>query len=323
MYTPSFPSISFRRHTASAFTLVVLLTVMLIPPLPAFGQADVSTGTLKGSILDQNGENLAGAAVTVTDLNRGITRTATSNSDGVYQVPLLQPGRYQLQVEAQGFAKSLIKGIELTVGQIVVYDVKLNVGTVTSEIVVSAEPPLIQIEQTQQANTINQSQIEALPNINRNMTAAVFTLPGVASSEATRTQQPGFTGFATTGFSIGGSNGRNNLSTIDGGENEYGSGQYRVFIPVDSIQEFQVNRNSFAAEFGFTVGSSVNIVTKSGSNQYHGSAYGYYRNNSTQAVNFIDQLRTGQEPYSQNVNSGVTAGGPIVKGKLFFFTTYE
>jgi hypothetical protein len=323
MYTPSFPSISIRRHAASVFTLVVLFTVMLISALSAFGQADVSTGTLKGSILDQNGETLAGAAVTVTDLNRGITRTATSNSDGVYQIPLLQPGRYQLQIEAHGFAKALIKGIELTVGQIVIYDVKLNVGTVTSEIVVAGESPLIQIEQTQQANTINQSQIAALPNINRNMTAAVFTLPGVASSEATRTQQPGFTGFATTGFSIGGSNGRNNLSTIDGGENEYGSGQYRVFIPVDSIQEFQVNRNSFAAEFGFTVGSSVNIVTKSGSNQYHGSAYGYYRNNSTQAVNFIDQLRTGQEPYSQNVNSGVTAGGPIVKGKLFFFTSYE
>jgi hypothetical protein len=169
MYTPSLPSISIRRHAASAFTLVVLLTVILIPALPAFGQADVSTGTLKGSILDQNGETLAGASVTVTDLTRGITRTATSNSDGVYQVPLLQPGRYQLQVEAQGFARALVKGIELTVGQIVVYDVKLNVGTVTSEVVVSAEPKLIQIEQTQQANTINQSQIEALPNINRNI----------------------------------------------------------------------------------------------------------------------------------------------------------
>src|SRR4029453_19090955 len=111
MYTPSFPPISIRSHAASVFTLVVLLTVLLITVLPAFGQADVSTGTLKGSILDQNGETLAGAAVTVTDLNRGISRTATSSSDGVYQIPLLQPGRYQLKVEAQGFAKALIKGI--------------------------------------------------------------------------------------------------------------------------------------------------------------------------------------------------------------------
>jgi hypothetical protein len=305
-----------------SFRLLILLLV-LIWPASAFGQVDVSTATLRGTVLDPNGAVVAGATITITNPDKGISKTTKSGPDGAYQIPLLPPGSYDLQVDAVGFSREVVRNLQLTVGQIVVFDVSLRVGAVSTVVEVTAEAPLIQVEQTQQANTINALQVENLPNINRSMTAPVFTLPGVSDSEATRSQQPGFTGFATTGFSIGGSNGRNNLSTIDGGENEYGSGQYRVLIPVDAIQEFQVNRNSFAAEFGFTVGSSVNIVTKSGTNNFHGSAYGYFRDSSTQANNFIDQLRTGQKLFSQNAYAGGTFGGPIVKEKFFFFTSYE
>ncbi len=290
--------------------------------LSTLGQVDVSSATIKGTVTDPNSAAIPGATVTVTSTDKGISKIARTGADGTFRIPLLQPGDYQVQVEAQGFAKS-VANVELTVGQSLVYDFSLQVGAITNVVDITTEAPLIQVEQTQQANTINQAQVENLPNINRNMTAAVFSLPGVTNAEATRSQQPGFTGFATTGFSIGGSNGRNNLSTIDGGENEYGSGQYRVFIPVDSIQEFQVNRNAFAAEYGFTVGSSVNIVTKSGTNKLHGSAYGYFRDKFTQANNFIDQLRDGKELYQQNLITGGTIGGPIMKNKLFFFTSYE
>jgi carboxypeptidase family protein len=301
----------------------LVLLVLLVSPLPIRGQVDVATATVKGTVTDPNGAVIVGATVKVTSVDRGISKTAKTGSNGQYQIPLLQPGTYEIQAEADGFAKAVARDVGLTVGQSLIYDVSLRIGTITNAVEVMSDAPVIQVEQTQQANTINQRQVENLPNINRTMTAAVFTLPGVSDAEATRTQQPGFTGFATTGFSIGGSNGRNNLSTIDGGENEYGSGQYRVFIPVDSIQEFQVNRSSFAAEFGFTVGSSVNIVTKSGTNQLHGSAYGYFRNHATQNNNFIDELRTGQKLYSQNVITGGTIGGPIIKNKLFFFSSYE
>lgn len=301
-----------------------VLLVTLICSLPVAGQVDVATATLKGTIIDQNGAAVSGASVVVISSERGLRKIANSNADGTYQIPLLQPGTYEVQVEAQGFAKVVAQEVQLTVGQSLVYDVNLRIGAITTVVDVTAEAPLIQVEQTQQANTINKLQVENLPNINRSMTAAVFTLPGVSNSEATRSQQPGFTGFATTGFSIGGSNGRNNLSTIDGGENEYGSGQYRVAtIPVDAIQEFQVNRSAFAAEFGFTVGSSVNIVTRSGTNQFHGSAYGYFRDHLTQANNFIDNLRGSGELYSQNLITGGTFGGPVVKNKLFFFVSYE
>ncbi len=308
----------------SKLSYLILLLFVLAVALSGYGQVDYSTATLKGTVLDPQAAAIPGATVTVTNPSTGSIKVVKAGSDGTYQVPALAPGTYEVKVEAQGFQKSIAKSVLLTVGQVEIYDFHLTVGSVNTVVEVSTEAPLISVTQTQQANTIDLAQVENLPNINRNMTAAVFTLPGVTNSEATRTQQPGFTGFTTTGFSIGGSNGRNNLSTIDGGENEYGSGQYRVTsIPVDSIQEFQVNRSSFAAEFGFTVGSSVNIVTKSGTNRFHGSAYGYFRNHTTQAVNFIDQLRTGTKPYSQNVFSGGTVGGPMVKDKLFFFTAYE
>jgi outer membrane receptor protein involved in Fe transport len=307
------------------FTLSVFLTIAI----SAFGQADVSSATVKGTVTDPQGAAVASAVVSVKDLNQGAIRTATTDSNGEFQVRLVRPGVHEITVEARGFSQYLIKEVQLTVGQTASYDIKLEVAGLKTEVVVTTSSPLIEIERTQQANTIDQRQVENLPNINRNMTAAVFTLPAVTDAHATRSQQPGFTGFLTTGFSIGGSNGRNNLSTIDGGENEYGSGQYRVAtISPDAIQEYQVNRNGFSAEYGFTVGSSVNIVTKSGSNKIHGSAYGYFRNNTTQAVNFIDQIRSaipgvGQEPFQQNAYAGGTLGGPIKTDKLFYFVSYE
>jgi hypothetical protein len=299
--------------------LVVALSV------GAFAQVDYSTATLRGTVLDPQGAAISGANVTVTNTATGISRTTKTGGDGAYHIATLQPGSYQVTIDAQGFAKELAKGVELSVGQVLNYDFHLKVGAASETVEVSADSvPLIQTDQTQQANTINQVQVDALPNINHNITQAVYTLPGVANADAPRTQQPGFTGFGTTGFSIGGSNGRNNLSTIDGGENEYGTGQYRITtIPQDTIQEYQVNRNGFAAEFGFTDGSAINIVTKTGGNQFHGSAYGFFQNHSTSAQNFFNGIEGLPSAYSQNTYAGFSVGGPIKKDKLFFLLAYE
>jgi hypothetical protein len=301
------------------------MMAVLLVGLPALAQVDYSTATLKGTVVDPNGAVIAGATVTATNPTTGITRTTKSGGDGSYRIAALPPGTYQITIEAQGFAKEVAKGMELTVGQSQVYDGHMKIGAASEIVEVNSDNvPLIQTEQTQQANTINRLQVDDLPNINHNITQAVYTLPGVANSEAPRSQQPGFTGFGTTGFSIGGSNGRNNLSTIDGGENEYGTGQYRVTtIPQDTIQEYQVNRNGFAAEFGFTDGSAINIVTKSGGNLLHGTVYGQFQNHSTSAQNFFNGLEGLPKAYSQNVYSGFTVGGPIKKDKLFFFAGYE
>jgi carboxypeptidase family protein len=310
-------------RTSIVGTALVLLLVLLAA-LPGYAQVDYATASLKGTVLDPQGAAVAGATVTVTNLSTGISRTLKTAAGGTFQFSALHPGTYKVQAEAPGFEKTIASNLQLSVGQVVVNDVQLKVGAVTDVVEIEAAPPLIATEQTQQANTINENQVDLLPNLGRNITQAVFTLPGVTNADAPRSQQPGFTGFFTTGFSIGGSNGRNNLSTIDGGENEYGTGQYRVTtIPLDAIQEFQVNRNSFNAELGFTDGSAINIITKSGTSKYHGNAYGYFRDHSTEATNFFNGLEGLPKAFDQSVYTGGTIGGPIKKDKLFFFLAYE
>lgn len=299
-----------------------ILILVLLASLPMLAQVDVSSATLKGTVLDPTAAAVAGATVTVSNLERGITKTATTGNDGTYQIPLLPPGTYRVEVAFEGFDKAVANNVEMTIGSSVIYDVHLKVGSVKDVMEVTADIPLIEIEKTQQANTLDTKQIDNLPNLTRNFTDSVFTLPGVSNSDAPRLQNPGYTGFLTSGFSIGGSNGRNNLVTFDGGENDYGSGQLRTpNVSVESVQEFQVNRSAFAAEFGFTAGTAVNVVTKAGTNALHGSAYAFFRDQHTGARNYFDaQTRRSLD---QNFAPGATFGGPVVKDKLYFFSSYE
>jgi Carboxypeptidase regulatory-like domain len=309
-----------RQPLRVLFTLSIFLAITI----SAFGQADVSSATVKGTVTDPQGAAVSNAVVNVKDLEQGAVRTATTDSNGEFQVRLLRPGIHEITIEARGFSQHLIKDVQLTVGQTASYDIKLEIAGVKTEMVVTTSAPLIEVERTQQANTIERRQVENLPNVGRTFQSYVYTLPGVSNSDAPRTQLAGrITGFGTSGFSIGGSNGRNNLITVDGGENEYGSGQARFDVPVEAIQEFQVNRNSFSAEFGFTAGTAVNIVTKSGTNEFHGSGYIFYRSQHTSARDPFDFNPTGKRSFDQRVFPGFTIGGPIAKNKLFFFTNYE
>jgi hypothetical protein len=302
---------------------IILLLVLAVSPA-VFAQVDYSTATLRGTVLDPQDKVIAGATVTVTNSGTGVSKTAKTGTDGAYQFSALPPGTYKVQVEAQGFEKTVTTNLELSVGQLVINDVHLKVGAMSDVVEVEATPALIATEQTQQANTINENQLEMLPNLTHSITEAVYTVPGVTNADAPRSQTPGFTGFGTTGFSIGGSNGRNNLSTIDGGENEYGTGQYRVTtIPLEAIQEYQVNRNGFAAEYGFTNGSAINIVTRSGANKLHGSVSGYFSDQNTEATNFFNGLEGLPKAFNQNVYTGFTLGGPLKKDKLFWYMAYE
>jgi len=303
-----------------AFQTILITSSVLLGAITAFAQADVSTATLKGTVTDQNGAVVVGATVTAKSVERGTTQVARTNSEGVYQIPLLQPGSYEIRIEAAGFETQVLSNVELTIGQIGIYDAQLRAGAVASEVVITADAPLVEVERTQQANTISKLQVENLPNIGRGFTAYVFTLPGVSSSDAPRVQNPFFT-FGSSGISIGGSNGRNNLITLDGGENEYGSGQLRTNISVEAVQEFQVNRNAFAAEFGFTAGTAINVITKSGTNDFHGSGYVFYRSQKTSARNFFNVGPT--KAFDQRVFPGFTFSGPIVRNRAFFFTSYE
>ncbi len=304
-------------------TFLAVAFIFCVTALSAFCQSDAASATLKGSILDPQGAGVSAASITLTNGAKGTTFKAESGADGSYVLPLLPPGDYDLSVEAKGFERTQVGGLHLTVGQVLPYDVHLTVGSVQVVVEVTAEPPTVQVEQAQQANTVGEQVIEGLPNVTRNFASSLFTLPGVSSSSAPRTQNAAaFTGFTSSGFSIGGSNGRNNLVTIDGGENEYGDGDLRTpNISEESVQEFQMNRNAFAAEFGFTAGTALNVVTKSGSNAAHGSAYFYFLDEHTEARNYFDDFPG--KAYEQHLFPGATFGGPLVQNKLFFFTSYE
>jgi hypothetical protein len=289
-----------------------------------FAQVDYATATLQGTVLDAQNKVVPGAKVTVVNEATGTAKSALTTSEG-YQIPALVPGAYHIETEAPGFAKSVARDVILSVGQLATYDIRLQVGPESSTIEVTAAIPLVQPEQTQQANIINNNQVENLPNLTRNFVQSIYTIPGVVNSFAPTLQNPGVgTGFLSSGFSMGGSNGRNNLVTIDGGENDYGSGALRLnHVPIDSIQEFQVNRNAFEAEFGFTVGTAINMVTKSGSNMLHGNATGYFRDRATDAENYFDKLTGPGKPFEQSAIFSATLGGPIRKNHLFFFTAPE
>lgn len=291
----------------------------------SFAQVDSATASLKGSVLDPHGLPVADSTVTVVNEATGATKIAIATKEG-YLIPAIVPGTYRVEAEAKGFAKSVASGVVLTVGQLAVYDIRLTIGAVETVVNVKADIPLVQPDQTQQANIIDHVQVENLPNVNRNFVASIYTLPGVSNSYTPTLQDPGVgTAYLSSGFSIGASNGRSNLVTIDGGENEYGSGTMRdMHVPIDSIDEFQVNRNGFEAEFGFTSGTAINMVTRSGTNQLHGSLGAYFHGRTIDGGNYFDKLAGGGvKPFEQSAIFSGTLGGAIQKNQLFFFTAPE
>ena len=303
--------------------MVVCAVIVLVVAASASAQVDVATATLKGSISDQAGAVVPGATVTAISTERGVSKTAVTDSSGNYQIQLLQPGKYAVKIEREGFLGYYANDLTLTIGQVAVFDVKLEVGAVNELVQVSGET-LIETERTQQSNTIEQRQIAALPNISRSFTDYIFTLPGVADSSVAFTQNAARTlrNTPSSNISIGGGSGRGNYVTIDGGENESGSGSLRIRnMSVEAIQEFQVNRLGFNAEYGFTAGTAVNVITKSGTNDLQGNAYLFYRSQKTSARN---PLFFGDEkPYEQYVFPGINLGGPIKQNQSFFFLSYE
>lgn len=310
---------SFRRRS---HFLAVLATLLICIEGVALGQADVAHSTLKGNVTDQFGAAVQGANVTVISMKRGVKRSFVTGEDGAYQVPLLQPGIYELQVEAAGFKPQILRALVLTVGQIAVYNIRLEIGPIDEVVRVGIAPALVETERTQQSDTIERGQIEKLPNPSRNFTSYVFTLPGVADVAAARVQQSRVLFVSTSGFSVGAANGRSNYISIDGGENDSGTGNLRIRnLSVEAVQEFQVNRNAYAAEYGFSASTALNVVTRGGTNAFHGSGYLFYRSQKTSARDPLNA--TGDEAFEQRISPGFSLGGPLVKNKAFFFTSFE
>ena len=291
---------------------------------PAFSQASSSTAELRGQVTDSAGAAVPNATVTITDLSKGTSRTSTTDEEGNYVFLNLLPSSYELKVAAAsgGFAPGSTR-VELTVGQQANLPFQLGAQGITETIDVVAGGEVVDTDRTQQSSVIGVNQITNLPISRRNYLDYALLTPGVSdadniadASDFRVAQTP------NSGLSFGGNNGRGNLVAVDGVSTNTVSGGVEATIAQEGVQEFQVLRNSYNAEFGGSSGGIVNIVSKSGSNRYHGSVFGLFRDERFDARNPFDFNPTTKSPFSRQQFGG-SLGGPIKSDKTFFFTSLE
>ncbi len=295
-----------------------IATLLFIVCIVAEGQTRSTAGDIQGTITDPSGRAIAGASVSLSNDETGVKRMVSSDAAGTYLLPVLPPGKYRIAVAAQGFDTRTIDGVAVRVGDTVVLPVLLAVSGVATEMEVRAEP--VDPARTQQAATVTLHEIRQLPINRRNyLDLAILSPAVVETSSLVEDVSYRPIGSPHSGLSFGGGNGRGNGFYIDGGENYNNSGGVRLNLTQEMIEEFQINRNSYTAEFGNASGGIVNIVSKSGTNQWHGNAFGFLRHRSIQARNYFD---TGKSPFTR-VQAGGTLGGALRKDKTFFFAGFE
>ncbi len=328
------------RELISFACAVVLAACLLLASPVAHAQGVGASGSVSGTVTDPTGAVIPKGTVTAEDASRGIRLSATVEGNGQYRFTNLPPGTYDLTAQIPGFQSLIQKGVVITVGQVANLDFHLQVATTSSVVEVSAAPPVVETERGSQSNTITQQYIDDLPIDRRDYLNFTLLLPGVADSTRLADDQD-FRVKQTpqSGLSFYGSNGRGNSVTVDGGETGDDAGGVRLTVSQDAVQEFQVNRSNYGADLGGASGASVNIVTKSGSNDVHGTVYSYFRNSGLDARDpfaFTQALAPGEifDPTTNSVglpikNSlsryqfGGAVGAPIKKDKTFVFFTFE
>ncbi|HUI42817.1 MAG TPA: carboxypeptidase regulatory-like domain-containing protein [Terriglobia bacterium] len=276
-----------------------------------------TTGTLRGTVQDPTGAVVPGATVTATLQETQVTRSATTDASGNYEFPSVTVGHYTVSVEAPGFKSSVSTGLEVTLGHVIVANIRLELGTVTQTVTATAEAPLVETASTQVGAVMDSRAVSQLPLNARDTYQLLQLQPGVQSTSGTDL----FYGSDQTGsVSVNGGRGRSNNFTVNGGDaNDQFANLPGVQPSPDTIEEFRVLTNTFDAEFGRNSGSVVNVVTKSGTDNLHGDVYEFFRNRVLNARGFFD---TAKPDFKQNQFGG-TLGGPIKKDKTFFFASYE
>src|SRR5215469_1542419 len=304
------------------FAVAVLLLPLLAAVKPAAAQ---TAGTILGVVKDPSGAAVPNATVSLTSVERTDVRTTTSGEDGAYRFSGVEPGHYNVKVESQGFKTQTMTGLTLDVAQELVANVTLEVGTSTQEVTVTGEAPVVNTTSSSLGGLVNDQQISELPLNGRNYSDLALLQPGI-----TQTTHSGL-GDAGIWFSSNGMNPRANNYTIDGTpiltQNGTGpAGMTGNTLGVDGIKEYRVVTNMFSAEYGLLMGSQIVIVSKGGSNQWHGDGFEYLRNSVLDARNYFDPSPTligHRLPEFRRNNFGGAVGGPIKKDKTFFFLVYE
>jgi hypothetical protein len=294
---------------------VLFVLLLVLSAASGFGQGS-ATGDLHITVKDPGGKLVTNAAISARDAGKGLERTATGNGAGEYSIPALPPATYTVTVEAQGFAKVTSDNVTITVGQRAELPVALSLAGAKETINVSSEEAMVETQRTATTDTIGQRRIDNLPINGRNYIN--FTL---TDSQVVRDNAPNTGAAPTSGLNMSGQRARSNLVNVDGADATDNSvNGVRSTVSQEAVQEFQIITNSYAAEYGRAAGGVVNIITRSGSNHFHGDVYGYLRNRNFQAVN---PFSTIPDPAYTRVQAGTAFGGPIKKDKTYYYFAYE
>jgi hypothetical protein len=301
------------------------LAALILTAGQGYGQSQAITATLSGTVLDRSGQTVSGAKITLVSPERGISRTYVTTDNGLFSFTLLPPATYRLQVEAAGFKHYRQDGIELIPGQNAEQKVGLSVGAISETIEVTSQAPLLNAENANISSDISARQVVELPlnfrsviglaTLNSSVSnAAEDQIVGSPSISGSADQDVSFLNFGGTFFNTA-------AYLLDGTYDTRLDWGGVIYVPsTDAVQEFKIQTNAFTSQYGWSSGNVINVVTKSGSNGFHGDAFEFYRNSSVEARYFFNP---GAQPQFTRNQFGGTFGGPIRKNKTFFFGYYE
>src|SRR5436190_2403914 len=309
--------VSLKTWLTGSVQLISLLLVSLTFANVALGQAQSAAADLQGVVKDSTGAVVPNAAVTARNPATNQSRAATTNDEGLYRIINVTPGDYEITIEAPNFKKAVLPKVTVTVGQAAEVDITLEPGQISESVTISdATSEIVETSKTAVATTIDQQRINNLPINERNYLSFALTTSTVGRDNG-RPIGPA----PTTGLNFGGQRGRSNLVQVDGADNTDNSvNASRSTVSQEAVQEFQVVTNSFAPEFGRSSGGVVNVVTKSGTNDFHGNIFGFIRDKNFQARNPFSPIA---KPALRRTQYGVTLSGPLERDRTFFFVAFE
>jgi len=287
-----------------------------------FALAQVTRGTISGTVKDETGAVLPGVSITIGHVDTGVIRETVSSDEGSYFAPNLAIGNYQVRAELPGFSTAVRTGITLTVGRQAIVDLVLQVGAITDEVTVTGEAPLVESTTSSVGGLVERSQIEELPLSGRDFGELTRLIAGVNRGGGGGSFQGGF----TEGLSIRGSRDEANKILMDGTDiqgvdNQLPGSVAGVTLGIDAIQEFKVEVGTYSSEFGRALGGVINVSTRSGSNEFHGTFFEFLRNDNLDAADFF--AAPGEKPEFKRNQFGFSIGGPILSDQTFFFGSYE
>ncbi|MBA2738014.1 MAG: TonB-dependent receptor [Pyrinomonadaceae bacterium] len=297
-----------------------IATAVFALSFAVFAQSQATTGLIQGTVVDPNGAVVSGATVNVKNMGTGFERTVTTNSDGFFRAPLLPLGNYRVTTTMQGFTNSILENVEVSVGQTITLKIDVKIGGAEAVVDVSAEGEVVETGRTELSTRINEKSVENLPISRRDFSRFALLTPGVSIVQGPDGDE----------ISINGQKGIQNNISIDGADannpffGEQRGGQRPAFtISLESVKEFQVVPVGASAEFGRSSGGFINVVTKSGTNEFSGAAFVFFRNQKLASQN-PDAVAAGLPVENfRNYQFGGNLGGPIKKDKAFFFVAYE